>query len=91
MGTIEPAAWIGAKAGIPNRPTSDEQHRDDHRQNSGSGLMVTERYRKRVAGLEPGIFSIFPDKYRFGCKKDEINQSVASQFPSRRKRGISPT
>jgi hypothetical protein len=86
MGTIETAARIGSEAGISDRSAPDRQDRDDHPQNSdrwcsGSELMVTEPYREFVADREPGIFSIFPDKYRFGCEIGGVDQSVASQFP----------
>jgi hypothetical protein len=37
---------------------------------------------------KPGISSILPTQPSFGPKKDEANQSVASQFPSQRKTGI---
>jgi len=34
-----------------------------------------------VIPVEPGIFSIVPDKCRFGSENVEVNQALASQFP----------
>jgi len=36
--------------------------------------------------VEPGIFSIVPEKCRFGTEKGEANQSFAGQFPLPAKR-----
>jgi hypothetical protein len=34
-----------------------------------------------VFPVEPGIFSIFPFPFRSDRKKQQVNQSLASQFP----------
>jgi len=39
-----------------------------------------------VIPVEPGIFSIVPDKCRSGRENGEANQALAGQFPWRAKR-----
>jgi hypothetical protein len=34
-----------------------------------------------VIPVEPGIFSILSEKYRFGTENSEPNQSLAGKFP----------
>jgi hypothetical protein len=36
--------------------------------------------------VEPGVFSIFREKRRFGTEKNKVNQPLAGQFPSPAKR-----